>query len=135
MNGTPMEAVQTGTDTIVGITTNEHSICLGLPQQSNAPYGADSTKGTSIMTDYTPPTDDDGTITRYAWPGAYFLWYVTHDGATLCGKCVEDNRDQTLDPTDNSGWRIVGHFHSGESDDPEQEVCDHCNYTEQGVTQ
>jgi hypothetical protein len=76
---------------------------------------------------YTPPTDTDGTITRFAWPGGYRVWYVTHDSAVLCAECVEAERELTIDcdPDDNSGWRVVGHMHDGELDDPV--YCDHCN--------
>lgn len=79
------------------------------------------------MQTYTAPTDNDGTVTKFAWPGGYRVWYVTHDGAGLCAECVETEKDQTLDPTNDTGWRVVGHYHEGESD--EAGPCDHCERT------
>ena len=86
------------------------------------------TEGTVYVTRpedaYVPPRDADGTVSKFAWPGGYRIWFLTHDGADLCAECVEAEKDQTLDPTNDTGWRVVGHYHEGETDTAGP--CDHC---------
>ena len=61
-------------------------------------------------------------VTRFAWPGGYPVFYVTHDSGVLCPGCVEENREQCSDPYDH-GWFVIGHDVNWE--DP-QLHCDHC---------
>lgn len=75
---------------------------------------------------YVPPREADGTVSRFAWPGGYRIWFITHDGADLCAECVQAESDQTLDPTNDTGWRVVGHYHEGEADTAGP--CDHCGH-------
>jgi len=69
----------------------------------------------------------DGRVTKYAWPGGYRVWYITHDGADLCAECTEDNIDQTNDPTNDTGWRVEGYY--TEADTDTAGPCDHCGRT------
>ena len=67
-------------------------------------------------------------VTR-GWGHPGYQWYaVTSDGALLCEGCCRKEYRQvvaaTLDPTDRSGWRVVGFTNSGEMDD--NEPCAHC---------
>ena len=62
-------------------------------------------------------------VTRFAWPGGYPVFYVTHDSGVLCPKCVDENFDQCCAPEDH-GWFVTGHDTNWE--DPHL-YCDHCN--------
>lgn len=65
----------------------------------------------------------------YAWPGGYAIAYLCDDGGTLCPTCVRDNYPLVLRAVREGlrdGWRVVGSFHSGELDEPENEFCAHC---------
>ena len=67
--------------------------------------------------------DENGSVTKFAWPGGYRVWYVTHDGGELCAECVSENLAQCCDH-DDSGWFVEGYFSEADSD--ECGPCDHC---------
>lgn len=75
--------------------------------------------------------EDDGTVTHFAWPGGYRVWYGTADGGTLCAECVTAHRgeceDQTRGGNEYNQWRVEYHWHEGETDSPD--YCEHCNRT------
>lgn len=66
--------------------------------------------------------DSDGSLTRYAWPGGYPVYYVTTDGAGLCPTCATQHG--TEKDGSHSGWELEGADINWE--DPEL-FCDHCN--------
>jgi len=48
---------------------------------------------------------------KYAWPGGYPQYFVTHDGEALSFEAVRENYRDVLSATkykENNGWRIVG---------------------------
>jgi hypothetical protein len=52
-----------------------------------------------------------GEVAKFAWPGGYPIFYITSDGAALCGKCVDDNMRLVLESTledARDGWAVVG---------------------------
>lgn len=57
----------------------------------------------------------------YAWPGGYPVYHVTHDGASLCAKCANENghRDGPED-----GWLVIGSEINWEDT---RLYCEHCN--------
>ena len=66
---------------------------------------------------------------RWAWPGGYEMFYVTHDGGLLCNPCVIQELNSILDSISNDindGWKVVGYGSTAELED--RTVCDHCNY-------
>lgn len=66
--------------------------------------------------------DSDGSFTSYAWPGGYPIVHYTHDGAALCAKCCNANRE--LCDGDNTDWRVR---HSDVMwENPDEDVCTHC---------
>lgn len=73
---------------------------------------------------YTIPTDEDGSVTRFAWPGGYEMFYVTDDGGVLCAECVNAERVLIAESDPGDGWYVIGHSHTGETDEGVQ--CDHC---------
>lgn len=66
--------------------------------------------------------DADGTVTRYAWPGGYPVFYVTADSGELCAACVTARLSECRDPTERQ-YYVVGHDANWE--DPFM-YCDDC---------
>ncbi len=50
------------------------------------------------MTSYSIPRDSDGSVTAFAWPGGYPMYYVTRDGLTICPQCAGDDEKNDSDP-------------------------------------
>ena len=59
----------------------------------------------------------------FAWPGGYPLVAVTNDGACLCHRCTESERESIGTTTGTDGWNVVGLQVNWEDS---QLFCDHC---------
>ncbi len=68
-------------------------------------------------------------LARYETHGGYVWAAVISDGELVCVPCVRAEYRQifraTSDPSDHSGWRVVGTVNSGDSE--QTETCAHCN--------
>lgn len=44
------------------------------------------------------PRDDDGKLSKWAWPGGYPIYYLDKDNSTLCPTCANksDSDDELL---------------------------------------
>ena len=75
--------------------------------------------------DMTPYRFEDGTVSRYASPGYYPIFYVTADYGVLCAACVEAEAEviAEADATDDDQWRLIAAEANWE--DPRL-YCDHC---------
>lgn len=66
----------------------------------------------------------------FAWPGAYPLALICHDGGVLCFDCGRKEARQILDSiltNCRDGWRVVG---CQAEEAPESDVvCGHCGQT------
>lgn len=60
----------------------------------------------------------------FVWPGGYPLVAVTNDGACLCHRCTESERESIGTTTGTDGWTIVGLQVNWEDS---QLLCDHCS--------
>jgi hypothetical protein len=77
---------------------------------------------------------DDGmralhALCRHETHGGYAWAAVMSDGELMCVKCLRKNYRQiftaTGDPRDRTGWGVIGHANSGDSD--ETAYCCNCN--------
>ncbi len=63
---------------------------------------------------------------RFAFPGAYEMFFITDDGGTLCSPCVVSEWQECIkDADEGDGWKVVAVSHDGDIDEPVH--CDHCN--------
>lgn len=73
-------------------------------------------------------TQEDGTIQRYAWPGAYPIFYLTADNGVLCPQCIDDNRQLIEAAQAERGsdrqWEVIA---ADVNYDHRELFCDHCN--------
>ena len=74
------------------------------------------------------PRDDDGELTRWAWPGGYPVYYLTEDGSVLCPGCARMVEADHLDTPYDDGtfdpqWRIIAADINWEDTEL---YCDHC---------
>lgn len=66
--------------------------------------------------------ESDGTLSAYAWPGGYDLYYVMDDGGVLCPACA--NLPEVHIGGEADGWRLECADANYEDDDL---FCAHCN--------
>lgn len=45
----------------------------------------------------TLPTDTDGKLSAYAWPGGYPIFYLDAESSVLCPKCAEKSRTDDVE--------------------------------------
>lgn len=57
----------------------------------------------------TLPRDEDGTYTKFAWPGGYPVFYIVADCGVLCADCANgpECRQAQADYPDDNQWRII----------------------------
>jgi hypothetical protein len=72
-----------------------------------------------IVTKQQLPTDSDGKLSAYAWPGGYPIYYLDGDNCILCPACAEKYRN---DEQENFRPVAAGVHYEGES-----LVCEQCN--------
>lgn len=64
----------------------------------------------------------------YAWPGGYPIYYVCHDGATLCPKCVNKYKKEIKSAIKSGdkrdSWNVAGCDINFED---ENMICEQCN--------
>ena len=58
----------------------------------------------------------DGSVTKYAWPGGYTVYYLANDGEPFCADCVQ-NESGIHEGGDADGWRIDGNNINYEDND------------------
>lgn len=69
----------------------------------------------------------DGTVSAYAWPGGYPLYYIAKDGGTMCPTCVNKEIKLIVDETindDGKQWQLVGREVNWEDANL---TCDNCD--------
>jgi hypothetical protein len=74
--------------------------------------------------DLSPYRNDDNTVSKYAWPGGYPLFYLTADNGVLCPSCVQDARPDAPDADQTNDWKVVAADVNWEDADL---TCDHCS--------
>lgn len=68
--------------------------------------------------------NDKNKFARYAWPGGYEIFYITHDGGLLCADCATEHIYLMEDGY--SDWTVEGCIHASETDSELR--CEHCGY-------
>ena len=63
---------------------------------------------------------------RCAWPGGYALFGIADDGACLCHKCCETERESIGTTTGRDGWCLVAADYASNYDENELDACAHC---------
>ena len=70
------------------------------------------------------PRDDDGQLSKWAWPGGYPVFYVCRDSGVLCPDCAREAEKEGLTGDEyDPQWNIVAAEVNWE--DPEL-FCDNC---------
>ena len=67
------------------------------------------------------PTNDDGSLASYAWPGGYPIFYLDRENSVLCPKCANNSH---LDPDEVPQFKPVAADCNWE--DPDL-FCDQCS--------
>src|SRR5262245_45249543 len=85
------------------------------PQSEIALYHPEVTDSTML------PTDEDGKLTAYAWPGGYPVLYLDRDNSTLCPACAQKELEDAAatDCTVPVAWFV--HYERN------PEICSQCN--------
>ena len=69
--------------------------------------------------------EDDGTLTKYAWPGGYPVFYLVADNGVLCADCANGTNDSDAsEDTDDTQWKLVACDVNWED---ESLYCDYCS--------
>ena len=67
------------------------------------------------------PTNNDGTLASYAWPGGYPIFYLDSETSVLCPNCANKSHQ---DPDEVPQFKPIAA--DVNYDDPEL-YCDHCS--------
>ena len=71
------------------------------------------------MSESTLPTNSDGKLSSYSWPGGHLIYYLDSENSILCPKCAEIERNNEV----KQHRPIVSDIHW----EGEPLVCGECN--------